>query len=303
LNVARILGELDALQSLAQLHSTGWTFPVIDESLELDLKNSVHPVVDSFSRGSFVPNSVQMNPNSRATLLITGPNMGGKSTVMRQVALTVILGQMGAPVPATSARWGVFKSLYTRIGAHDAIARGQSTFMVEMSELAHILRSADDRSLILLDEIGRGTSTYDGMSVAWSTLEWITEKIGARTLFATHYHELTALSETHPSLMNVHMAVESESNRDIRFLYELRDGATSDSFGIQVAALAGIPGPVLDRSWEILRRLEAGSTEKKELQKDIKIQNKPPTPKSLTTDFSNSTPITDQLTLILNPEK
>src|SRR5262249_7432389 len=142
-------------------------------------------------RGGFVPNDCMLSPATRQSLIITGPNMGGKSTVMRQVALILILGQTGAPVPAKRARWGFASSLYTRIGAHDAIARGQSTFMVEMSELAHILHYADERSLIVLDEIGRGTSTYDGISVAWATLEWICTQIKARTLFATHYHELT----------------------------------------------------------------------------------------------------------------
>src|SRR5206468_1880578 len=146
----------------------------------------------------------------RMSLVITGPNMGGKSTVMRQAALIVILGQLGAPVPARSARWGSVSSIHTRIGAHDALSRGQSTFMVEMSELAHILHHADERSLIVLDEIGRGTSTYDGISVAWATLEWISTQIRARTLFATHYHELTHLEGKLPLLSNAHLAVESK---------------------------------------------------------------------------------------------
>jgi DNA mismatch repair protein MutS len=174
---------------------------------------------------------------------------------MRQVALIAILGQMGAPVPAREARWGSFSSVYTRIGAHDAIARGQSTFMVEMNELAHLLHHADERSLIVLDEVGRGTSTFDGMSVAWSTLEWITERIGARTLFATHYHELTQLEHSLPRTQNAHLAVEAEAGK-LRFLYELRAGASNESFGIHVAQLAGIPTPVIDRAWEILRKLE-----------------------------------------------
>jgi DNA mismatch repair protein MutS len=182
--------------------------------------------------------------------------MGGKSTLMRQVALIVILGQMGAPVPAASARWGAVGSIYTRIGAHDAIARGQSTFMVEMSELAHLLHYADEKSLVILDEIGRGTSTYDGMSVAWATLEWICSKIRSRTLFATHYHELTRLVERLPDLQNAHLAVETSAQGSLRFLYLLKEGPTNESFGIHVARLAGLPQSVIDRAWEVLESLE-----------------------------------------------
>jgi DNA mismatch repair protein MutS len=188
--------------------------------------------------------------------------MGGKSTVMRQVALMVILGQMGAPVPASSAKWGAFSAIYTRIGAQDAISKGQSTFMVEMSELAQILHHADQKALIILDEIGRGTSTYDGISVAWATLEWICTQIRARTLFSTHYHELIRLNASLPSLANVHMAVEQSNNgksKTLRFLYELREGPTSESFGIHVAQLAGLPKPVTERAWKILEELEQNS--------------------------------------------
>jgi DNA mismatch repair protein MutS len=190
--------------------------------------------------------------------------MGGKSTVMRQTALILILGQMGAPVPANQARWGAVSSLFTRIGAHDAITRGQSTFMVEMSELAHILHHADERSFIILDEIGRGTSTYDGISVAWATLEWICNQIRSRTLFATHYHELIRLASTLPLLANAHMAVEgtkSQSQGNLRFLYELREGPTNESFGIHVAKLAGLPKPVIQRAWKVLQELESNSNQ------------------------------------------
>jgi DNA mismatch repair protein MutS len=262
--VALAISELDCLQALARLAALpGWVFPQLDDSQALDIQAGRHPLVDEALRDGFVPNSVKFTPPTRSIILITGPNMGGKSTVMRQTALIVILGQMGAPVPAASATWGVFSSVFTRIGAHDAIAKGQSTFMVEMSELAHILHHGDERSLIVLDEIGRGTSTYDGISVAWATLEWISTKIRARTLFATHYHELTRLSEKLTNVANAHMAVESEQGRKaqaaIRFLYELREGPSSESFGIQVARLAGLPSPLIQRAWKVLEELERQS--------------------------------------------
>ena len=271
--IAQAIAELDSLSALARLAlEPGWCFPEIDSSLSISIEGGRHPLVDRNLRNGFVPNGLELSPESRLTLIITGPNMGGKSTVMRQVALIAILGQMGAPVPATSARWGSFSSIHTRIGAHDAIARGQSTFMVEMSELAHILHHADSRSLIVLDEIGRGTSTYDGISVAWATLEWICSKIQARTLFATHYHELTRLAVKLPRVANAHMAVDDQTGGEkgaskkprgtaeatLRFLYELREGASSDSFGIQVAKLAGLPLPVIQKAWKVLEELEYG---------------------------------------------
>jgi DNA mismatch repair protein MutS len=263
MEAARVLGELDALVSLSRLaDEAGWSFPKIDDSMEMTILNGRHPLVDRNTGGGFVPNDLKLSNQTRLTLMITGPNMGGKSTVMRQVALIVILGQMGAPVPASDAQWGSVSSLYTRIGAHDAISRGQSTFMVEMSELAHILHYADSRSLIILDEIGRGTSTYDGMSVAWATLEWICQKIQARTLFATHYHELTRLTSQLPLLANAHMAVESEKtgkSSNLRFLYQLKEGPTNESFGVHVARIAGLPRPVIDRAWKVLEDLENGN--------------------------------------------
>lgn len=261
MNAARVLGELDALYSLSKLtRQPGWIFPSIDESLGLNIHAGRHPLVDQAMQGKFVPNDLQLGPESRMTLLITGPNMGGKSTVMRQTTLIVLLGQMGAPVPAQEAKWGVVSSIYTRIGAQDAISKGQSTFMVEMCELAHILHHADERSLIILDEIGRGTSTYDGISVAWATLEWLCNKIKARTLFATHYHELIRLASSLPLLANAHMAVENENpnttESSLRFLYELREGPTHESFGIHVAQIAGLPKPIIKRAWKILNDLE-----------------------------------------------
>ncbi|CAM6054061.1 unnamed protein product [Sphagnum tenellum] len=261
MDAAVLIGEIDSLAALGKLSlQPNWCFPEIEEGFDLEICSGRHPMVELARRGGFVPNSLYLSPQTRLTLLITGPNMGGKSTVMRQTALIVILGQMGAPIPAASARWGAVSSVYTRIGAQDAISQGLSTFMVEMSELADILHHADQHSLIILDEIGRGTSTYDGISVAWSTLEWICNQIKARTLFATHYHELTQLSSTIPLLANAHMAVASEMEREqgnsLRFLYELRENPTNESFGIHVAQLAGLPKPVIERAWRVLEELE-----------------------------------------------
>jgi DNA mismatch repair protein MutS len=250
------IGELDAWLSLSFLAARpGWCFPEIDDSLDLILEGSRHPVVEDALAGDFVPNDLEFGATTR-TLIITGPNMGGKSTLMRQVAQIILLGQAGGPVPARVARWGVFHSLYTRIGAQDAIAKGQSTFMVEMVELAHILKHADERSFIVLDEIGRGTSTFDGMSVARASLEYLHRNSGARIVFATHYHELTELEASLPGLKNAYMKVLDERGK-LTFLYEMALGRSSKSFGIQVAELAGLPKPVVKQAWEILRSLES----------------------------------------------
>lgn len=254
--IAENIAQADALVALSQLaHLTSWSFPEIHEGLDLNIQAGRHPLVDENLHGEFVPNDAQLSPQTQMTLMITGPNMGGKSTYMRQIALMILLGQIGAPIPAKKASWGVVSQLFTRIGAHDAISQGQSTFMVEMTELAHILHHADERSLIILDEIGRGTSTYDGMSVAWATLEWMSSKIKARTFFATHYHELTSLEKELPLLANAHMGVEEKSG-ELRFLYKIIQGPSLHSFGIQVASLAGIPKPVIQRSWQVLKTLE-----------------------------------------------
>ena len=252
---ASATAELDVLIAISRLGwDSGWTWPTIDASTDFEVEGGRHPLVD-LGRGNFVPNDLRLIAPGASTLLITGPNMGGKSTLLRQTALMTILGQMGAPVPAARARWGVVSSIYTRIGAHDAILRGQSTFMVEMTELAHILHHADARSLVVLDEIGRGTSTFDGISVAWAAIEWIVTKLGCRTLFATHYHELTKLPNFLPRTANAHMAVDS-GRGNLRFLYQLRDGPANESFGIQVAKLAGIPSTVVNRAWKVLAELE-----------------------------------------------
>lgn len=258
---SEIISELDFLASLSKLAlSSAWVFPEINETRDFNLKASRHPVVDHALKGQFVANDIELSAQTARTLLITGPNMGGKSTLMRQMAQIIILGQMGAPVPAQSASWGVFHSIFTRIGAHDAIARGQSTFMVEMVELAHILTHANDRSFVVLDEIGRGTSTFDGMSVAQAGLEYLHTKSNARIVFATHYHELTDLESRLPGLKNAYLKVIDDNGKLI-FLYELALGRSSKSFGIQVAELAGVPKPVIKKAWEILKALEAQSLE------------------------------------------
>jgi DNA mismatch repair protein MutS len=203
----------------------------------------------------FIPNSTEMDGDDRRLLLLTGPNMAGKSTYMRQVALIVLMAQMGSYVPAEEATIGMVDQIFTRVGAHDDIAGGRSTFMVEMSETASILARATSRSLILLDEIGRGTSTFDGMSIAWAVAEDVHHRIGARTLFATHYHELTELAATLPGLKNYKAAVR-EWNDEIIFLRKIIEGGADRSYGIQVARLAGLPEGVVRRAREILSDLE-----------------------------------------------
>jgi DNA mismatch repair protein MutS len=203
----------------------------------------------------FVPNDTALDPVAEQIALITGPNMAGKSTYIRQVALLALLAHTGSCVPAAAARVDLLDRIFTRIGASDDLARGQSTFMVEMSEAANILNNATRRSLVILDEIGRGTSTFDGLSLAWSIVEHLHQQVGAKTLFATHYHELTELAGKLPRLRNHHVAVR-EWNDQLIFLRKVQPGATDKSHGIQVARLAGVPKPVIERAKEILRVLE-----------------------------------------------
>ncbi len=205
-----------------------------------------------------MPNDIFLNNEEHQLLVITGPNMAGKSTVMRQVALTVIMAQMGSFVPARQARIGMVDRVFTRVGATDSLAKGLSTFMVEMKEAAEIMKKASRRSLLILDEVGRGTSTYDGLSIAWSMCEYIHDFLRAKTLFATHYHELTQLSEYKKRVRNLNIAVK-EFNDEILFLHRLVEGGTNRSYGVQVARLAGVPRPVIDRAKEILASLEEGS--------------------------------------------
>ncbi len=207
--------------------------------------------------GEFVPNDCRMATGERQVLLLTGPNMAGKSTYMRQVAHIALMAQMGSFVPARSARIGVVDRIFTRVGAADNLARGESTFMVEMRETAAILAGATRRSLVVLDEVGRGTSTFDGLSIAWAVAEYLHDAIGCRTLFATHYHELCALAESRPRVVNLQSSAREVDGR-IRFLRLIVPGGASRSYGIEVARLAGLPPPVLSRSRQVLASLETG---------------------------------------------
>lgn len=258
---ASAVAQVDVLNSLATVAvSNHYCMPEVDESDVIDIKDGRHPVVERVLKGKmFVPNDTHMNGGSDLLAIITGPNMAGKSTYMRQVALICLMAQIGSFVPAKSAHLGVVDRVFTRIGASDDLAAGQSTFMVEMSEVAEILRNATNRSLLILDEIGRGTSTYDGMSIARAVLEHCADKkkLGAKTLFATHYHELSALEGAIPGVRNYHMAAKKRQD-DVIFLRKLVSGGADQSYGIEVARLAGVPAWVIRRGREILQELEQG---------------------------------------------
>ena len=261
LQASRRIAELDVLAALAEaaVHN-GYTCPEVVAEDVLDIRDSRHPVVErTLQDGRFVPNDVIFEAGERIRI-ITGPNMSGKSTALRQVALIVLMAQMGSFVPAAAARIGLVDRIFTRIGAQDEIHAGQSTFMVEMVEVANILHHATPRSLLVLDEVGRGTSTYDGLSIAWATVEYIHNhpQLRAKTLFATHYHELTQLADLLPGVSNYNVAV-SEADGQVVFLHKIVPGGADRSYGIHVAQLAGLPLPVIQRAQEILRQLEASS--------------------------------------------
>ena len=256
---AAVIAAVDALRSFAEVaREQAWARPSLDTSTALTITDGRHPVVERRLSGErFVPNDCHLDTADRQILILTGPNMGGKSTYLRQVALIVLLGQSGSFVPAAAARIGLVDRVFSRVGASDNLARGQSTFLVEMNETANILNNATPRSLLLLDEVGRGTSTFDGLSIAWSVAEHLHDQpaVAARTLFATHYHELTELALTKPRVRNMKMLVR-EWNEKIVFLRKVVDGAADRSYGIQVARLAGLPEPVLARAREVLANLE-----------------------------------------------
>jgi len=259
--MADIVAQIDVLTALGELaEKNDYTSPVIHENGSLFFKESRPPVVERLMTSErFVPNTVEMDDVSRQVLIVTGPNMAGKSTVLRQVALLVLMAQMGSFVPAEEASVGIVDRIFTRVGASDNLTRGQSTFMVEMQESANILNNATGKSLVILDEIGRGTSTFDGLSIAWAVAEYLHDRQGkgVKTVFATHYHELTDLATTKARVKNYNVAVK-EWNDEIIFLRRLVEGSTNRSYGIQVARLAGIPEPVVLRAKEILKNIEEG---------------------------------------------
>ncbi|MCI4351468.1 MAG: DNA mismatch repair protein MutS [Thermoplasmata archaeon] len=258
--LARAVGELDALVAFARLaQERGLVRPEIDDHHRLQIRDGRHPVLDRLLTGRFVPNDTDLDADGRRLLVLTGPNMSGKSTYMRQVGLLVVLAQAGSFVPAKFARIGLVTSLFTRMGFTDEIGRGKSSFLVEMSEVAEILRACDAGSLVLLDEVGRGTSTFDGLALAWATLRHLHDGIGCRTVLATHYHQLTDLVVSLPGAATAHMAVR-ESGDEIVFLHHLVPGGTDRSYGLHVARLAGLPPEVIKEADRLLKRLEAEST-------------------------------------------
>ena len=258
---AAAVAGLDMLCSFATVAlNNNYCCPTVDLSDEIEISEGRHPVVEQLLDGApFVPNDTKLNNREQQIAVLTGPNMAGKSTYMRQVALIVLMAQIGSFVPAASARIGIVDGIFTRVGASDDLTTGQSTFMVEMNEVATILREATDKSLLILDEIGRGTSTYDGMSIARAVIEYIADrkKLGAKTLFATHYHELTELEELIPCVKNYNVAVKKRGE-EIIFLRRIIPGGVDESYGIEVSKLAGIPRWVIDRAYEVLSSLEEG---------------------------------------------
>ncbi|MEI6531614.1 MAG: DNA mismatch repair protein MutS, partial [Chlamydiota bacterium] len=251
---ARAIAIIDCLQSMAFVaHSYGYVKPIISIDYALSIEDGRHPVIEQMLTG-FIPNSTELNENQKL-MVLTGPNMGGKSTYIRQVALITLMAHLGSFVPAKKAIIPLVDKIFTRIGASDDLSRGQSTFMVEMTETAHILHMATSASLVILDEIGRGTSTFDGISIAWSVAEYLLQEKRVKTLFATHYFELTDLPHKSPKAFNAHVAVQ-ESRGSLIFLHRILEGPASRSFGIQVAELAGLPSFVITRAKEIQKELQ-----------------------------------------------
>ncbi len=257
-STARALATLDALASLAETAARrNYVCPTLHEGDEIEIKNGRHPIIEAFLQGDFIPNNLYLNNSTDRLLIITGPNMGGKSTLLRQIALIQILGQIGSFVPAESAKLPIIDRVWTRVGASDDLSSGRSTFMVEMTETAAILHNATARSLVILDEIGRGTSTFDGLSIAWAVAEYIhnSPEHSAKTLFATHYHELTELAENLPGAKN-YQVLATEKDGEVIFLHKLQKGKASKSYGIAVAKLAGLPQRVIERARSVLAKLE-----------------------------------------------
>ena len=257
---ARVIARVDCLQSMARIAvERGYTRPVVDDSTIIEIKQGRHPVIETLMPigEEYIPNDVMLDNDSQQIIIITGPNMSGKSALLRQTALIVLMAQMGSFVPAKEAHIGVVDKIFTRVGASDNISEGESTFMVEMLESASILNNISERSLVLLDEIGRGTSTYDGISIAWAMVEYLHNNTqgAAKTLFATHYHELNELENMLSRVKNYHVTVK-EIDNNIVFLRKLVRGGTEHSFGIHVARMAGMPRSVVARAEAILSNLE-----------------------------------------------
>lgn len=294
LETARHLAELDALLALAEVAERNrFTRPRITRDRQLHVSAGRHPVVEAaLDPGAFVPNDAHLDGENHSLLLITGPNMAGKSTYMRQIAQIVILAQMGSFVPAQSAVIGLVDAIYTRIGASDDLAAGQSTFMVEMQEVATILRRATATSLLILDEVGRGTSTYDGLSIATAIVEALASEsgFGARALFATHYHELIELEEQLPRLQNCHVAVERKG-KEVQFLHQIEPGGSDDSFGIEVAKLAGVPAAIVRRAYRVLQHLEDQTASRSRLS----VTRNRPMEGQLTLDGTNPDPFANPI--------
>lgn len=272
METAKALSDVDAIYSLAAAAvKNNYTKPEVNLGSEISIKDGRHPVVENLMRGIFVPNDTYLNNSEDLVMVITGPNMAGKSTYMRQSALIVLMAQMGSFVPASKCTVGVIDKLFTRIGASDDLTRGQSTFMLEMSEVSYILKNATKKSLVIFDEVGRGTSTFDGLSIAWAVVEHMVKKTCAKTLFATHYHELAALEEELDGVKNYNTACKKRGD-DITFLRKIVRGQTDDSYGIEVAKLAGVPDSVVKRAKEVLKQVESGSVKTEIREKEPNMQ-------------------------------
>jgi len=300
LQTASQLANLDVVSALAELaRRNDYCRPEVADDERIDIEEGRHPVVEEMlDEEQFIPNPIELSPDRRLQF-ITGPNMAGKSTVIRQAALIVLMAQMGSFVPADRAHVGVVDKIFSRVGASDNLARGESTFMVEMTEAAHILNNATERSLVILDEIGRGTSTFDGLSIAWAVAEFLHDEIGAKTMFATHYHELTDLTRTLDCAVNLSISVK-EWQDEIIFLRKLVEGAANRSYGIQVGDLAGLPEPVVDRAKQVLENLETGEYD----EMGIPVPGQKPDEEPEPTDHHNP----DQLSMFqmgreLDPEE
>ncbi|MCH9024492.1 MAG: DNA mismatch repair protein MutS [candidate division Zixibacteria bacterium] len=267
---AELLAEIDLVSALADVAvHNNYCRPEIFEDTRLEIKNGRHPVIEAvIPSGSFVANDLALNSSDRRQIILTGPNMSGKSTYLRQIGHIIIMAQIGSFVPADSAEIGLVDRVFTRVGTMDNLARGQSTFLVEMIEAANILNNATDKSVVLLDEVGRGTSTFDGLSVAWAVAEFINDELNSRTIFATHYHELTGLAQIYEKIHNYQVSVKKWEDKVV-FLHKIIEGGCDDSYGIEVARLAGLPRKALSRARQILKLLESGKFIKSELGREI----------------------------------